>query len=151
MASPEPRRIFEIRPIRWLLDQGTLVICAGGGGIPTTWEAGRERTLTGVEAVIDKDLASELLAREVGAELFVMATDVDGVYEGWGTDSQHRIDRVTVSELREREFAAGSMGPKVEAAIRFVEATGGRAVIGSLADIEEIVQGRAGTTVVATE
>jgi carbamate kinase len=151
VPSPEPRRIFEIRPIRWLLDQGTLVICAGGGGIPTTWEAGRERTLTGVEAVIDKDLASELLAREVGAELFVMATDVDGVYEGWGTDAQHRIDRVTVSELREREFAAGSMGPKVEAAIRFVEATGGRAAIGSLADIEEIVEGRAGTTVVPAE
>jgi len=149
VPSPEPRRIFEIRPIRWLLDQGTLVICAGGGGIPTSWVAGEDRTLTGVEAVIDKDLASELLAREVGAELFIMATDVDGVYEGWGTDSQRRLDRVTVAELRGREFAAGSMGPKVEAAARFVEATGGRAAIGSLADIEQIVEGTAGTNVVA--
>jgi carbamate kinase len=80
VPSPAPRRIFEIRPIRWLLERGTVVICAGGGGIPTSWVAGQERTLGGVEAVIDKDLASELLAREVDADLFIMATDVDGVY-----------------------------------------------------------------------
>ena len=110
--------------------------------------AGRERTLTGVEAVIDKDLASELLAREVDADLFVMATDVDGVYDGWGTPQQRRLDRVTPEELRSMDFAAGSMGPKVDAAARFVEATGKRAAIGALADIEQIVAGHAGTSVV---
>lgn len=147
VPSPAPQRIFEIRPIRWLLDKGVLVICTGGGGIPTTWVPGEDRTLAGVEAVIDKDLASELLAREVGADLLVMATDVDGVYDGWGTPDQHRIDHVTPDELRARPFAAGSMGPKVEAATRFVEATGKRAAIGALDEIEEIVEGRAGTTV----
>jgi carbamate kinase len=149
VPSPEPKRIFEIRPIRWLLEHGVLVICAGGGGIPTTWVPGKERTLGGVEAVIDKDLASELLAREIDADLFVMATDVDGVYEHWGTNEQQRLDQVTAAELRAKRFAAGSMGPKVEAAVRFVEATGKRAAIGSLADIEKIVDGGAGTTVVA--
>jgi len=149
VASPAPRRIFEIRPIRWLLERGVVVICAGGGGIPTVWVEGAERTLEGVEAVIDKDLASELLAREVDVDLFVMATDVDGVYEGWGTPQQRRLDQVTPVELRGGRFAAGSMGPKVEAAVRFVEATGRRAAIGSLADIGEIVEGRAGTNVVA--
>jgi carbamate kinase len=148
VASPAPKRIFEIRPIRWLLDKGVLVICAGGGGIPTTWVAGRERTLGGIEAVIDKDLASELLSREVDADLFVMATDVDGVYEGWGTPDQRRLDRVTTDEMRAMPFAAGSMGPKVAAAVRFVDATGRRAAIGALEDIEKIVEGHAGTTVV---
>jgi len=148
VASPLPKRIFEIRPIRWLLDHQTVVICAGGGGIPTTWVAGRERTLGGVEAVIDKDLASELLARELEADLFVMATDVDGVYDDWGTPQQRRLDRVTPADLRSRNYAAGSMGPKVEAAAKFVESTGKRAAIGSLADIEKIVEGAAGTNVV---
>lgn len=149
VASPAPKRIFEIRPIRWLLERGVVVICAGGGGIPTTWVEGEDRTLTGVEAVIDKDLASELLAREVDADLFVMATDVDGVYERWGTPDQRKLDQVTPAELRAEVFAAGSMGPKVDAAARFVEATGKRAAIGSLEDIEEIVAGTAGTNVVA--
>jgi len=147
VPSPAPRRIFEIRPIRWLLDKGVLVVCTGGGGIPTAWVPGEKRRLAGVEAVIDKDLASELLAREVGADLFVMATDVDGVYDGWGTPEQRKLDRVTPAELRARPFAAGSMGPKVEAAARFVETTGKRAAIGSLDEIEQIVEGRAGTTV----
>ena len=148
VASPLPRRIFEIRPIRWLLEHGTVVICAGGGGIPTTWADGRARVLTGVEAVIDKDLASELLAREVEADLFVMATDVDGVYEGWGTPDQHKLDVVTPEELRAGSFAAGSMGPKVAAAAQFVERTGRRAAIGALDEIEAIVAGSAGTSVV---
>jgi carbamate kinase len=148
VASPLPKRIFEIRPIRWLLEHQTVVICAGGGGIPTAWVAGRERTLAGVEAVIDKDFASELLARELEADLFVMATDVDGVYDGWGTPEQRRLDRVTPAQLRAGSFAAGSMGPKVEAAAKFVETTGKRAAIGSLADIEKIVEGAAGTNVV---
>ncbi len=151
VPSPAPKRIFEIRPIRWLLEQGVVVICAGGGGIPTAWVAGKERTLEGIEAVIDKDLASELLAREIDADLFVMATDVDGVYEQWGTPEQRRLDRVTPAELRDRPFPAGSMGPKVDAAVRFVEATGKRAAIGSLADIEKIVEGQAGTNVVAEQ
>jgi carbamate kinase len=149
VPSPEPRRIFEIRPIRWLLDKDVVVICAGGGGVPTMFLPDGDRTLTGVEAVIDKDLATELLAREVGADLFVMATDVDGVYTGWGTPEQRKLERVTPSELRELPFAAGSMGPKVEAAVRFVEATGNRAVIGGLNEIEAIVDGDAGTQVVA--
>jgi carbamate kinase len=148
VASPAPKRIFEIRPIRWLLDHNVVVICAGGGGIPTTWVEGKERTLGGVEAVIDKDFASELLAREIGADLFVMATDVDAVYENWGTADQRRLDQVTPALLRALPFAAGSMGPKVEAAARFVEATGKRAAIGALEDIEKIVSGTAGTNVV---
>jgi carbamate kinase len=150
VPSPAPKRIFEIRPIRWLLDKDVVVICTGGGGIPTTFAPDRERYLQGVEAVIDKDLASELLAREVGADLFVMATDVDGVYEAWGTPQQRLIGEITPDELRTQSFAAGSMGPKVNAAMRFVEATGMRAAIGALDDIEQIVEGRAGTNVVAT-
>ena len=148
VPSPEPRRIFEIRPIRWLLDKGVVVICAGGGGVPTMFTSPDQRTLVGVEAVIDKDLASELLAREVGADLFVMATDVDGVYADWGTPRQRRLERATPAELRGRPFAAGSIGPKVEAAARFVERTGNRAAIGGLDEIEAIVEGDAGTQVV---
>jgi len=149
VPSPEPQRIFEIRPIRWLLEQGTVVICAGGGGVPTKYETveGR-RILRGVEAVIDKDLASELLAREVGADLFVMATDVDAVYAEWGTSAQRRLETVTPDELDAYDFASGSMGPKVEAAKRFVRRTGRRAAIGALHDIERIVAGTAGTNVV---
>jgi carbamate kinase len=147
VPSPAPKRILEIRPIRWLLEQGTVVICAGGGGIPAAGVPGREGTLGGVEAVIDKDLTSELLAREVDVDLFVMATDVDGVYDHWGTPDQRRLERVTPEDLRRRDFAAGSMGPKVESAVRFVEATGRRAAIGSLSDIDAIVRGQAGTTV----
>jgi carbamate kinase len=149
VPSPDPKRIFEIRPIRWLLDKNVIVICAGGGGIPTMYLPGADRVLVGVEAVIDKDLASELLAREVGADLLVMATDIDGVYTEWGTPWQRRLARVTPTELRELPFVAGSMGPKVEAAIRFVERTGRRAAIGSLADIEAVVDGGAGTQIVA--
>ena len=149
VASPLPRRIFELRPIKWLLEQGTVVICAGGGGIPTTWVEGQDRVLTGIEAVIDKDLASELLARELDADLFVMATDVDAVYDGWGTPDQRKLTEVTPEELRRGTYAAGSMGPKVAAAAQFVEHTGRRAAIGSLADIEQIVAGTAGTNVVA--
>ena len=145
VPSPAPRRIFEIRPIRWLLDKGTLVICAGGGGIPTAFAAGNQRTLEGIEAVIDKDFASELLAREIGADLFVMATDVDGVYRGWGTADQTRIETIRLSDLEGVSFPAGSMGPKVEAAAQFVRETGNIAAIGSLNDIEGIVAGNKGT------
>jgi carbamate kinase len=147
VPSPQPKRIFEIRPIRWLLEQNTVVICAGGGGVPTMYAPDAERFLVGVEAVIDKDLASELLAREIEADLYVMVTDVDGVYVNWGTPDQRKLDRVTPSDLQGHEFAAGSMGPKVEAAVRFVENTGKRAAIGGLEQIEEIVDGSAGTQV----
>jgi carbamate kinase len=148
VPSPEPKRIFEIRPIRWLLEKEVVVICAGGGGVPTMYDPDKDRVLVGVEAVIDKDLAGELLAREVDADLFVMATDVDGVYADWGTPKQRRLERVTPDELGASEFAAGSMGPKVKAAARFVEATAKRAAIGSLEQIEAIVNGDAGTQVV---
>jgi len=148
VPSPEPRRILEIEPITWLLDRGAVVICAGGGGIPTMYPSTSPGELVGVEAVIDKDLASELLAEDVAADLFLMATDVDGVYTGWGTPQQRRLGRVTPEELAGYEFAAGSMGPKVEAAARFATKTGRRAAIGSLADIAGIVAGDAGTSVV---
>lgn len=149
VPSPEPRHIFEIRPMRWLIDHGVVLICAGGGGVPTMFRRDAETTLVGVEAVIDKDLASELLAREIAAELLVMATDVDAVYADWGSPEQQRLGRVSVSELRSATFPAGSMGPKVEAACRFVESTGGRAAIGALTQIQQIVDGEAGTQVVA--
>lgn len=148
VASPQPKRIFEIRPIEWLIEKDVVVICAGGGGVPTMYSPGEDRALVGVEAVIDKDFASELLAREIGADLFVMATDIDGVYADWGSPEQRRLDQVTPDELLKLPFAAGSMGPKVKAAMRFVESTGGRAAIGALGDIEMIVDGQAGTQVV---
>jgi carbamate kinase len=149
VPSPEPKQIFEINPIRWLLDHQTVVVCTGGGGIPTMFHREEHNLLTGIEAVIDKDLASELLAREVGADLLVMATDVDGVYADFGKPEQRRLDKVTPDELRGYEFPGGSMGPKIDAAIRFVERTGKRAAIGALADIEQIVEGKAGTQITA--
>jgi carbamate kinase len=147
VPSPLPKRIFEIRPIKWMLEKGVIVICAGGGGIPTMYEPDKQRWLSGIEAVIDKDLASELLAREVDADLFVIATDVDGVYLDWGKPEQRKLTQVTPEELRSYNFPAGSMGPKVEAAAQFVEKTGNRAAIGSLQDIGQIVAGTAGTNV----
>jgi carbamate kinase len=149
VPSPEPRQILEILPISWLLERETVVICAGGGGIPAARPSSGSGELIGVEAVIDKDLASELLAEDVAADLFLMVTDVDGVYVGWGTPEQRRLDLVTPGELAGYEFAAGSMGPKVEAASRFVTKTGRRAAIGSLSDIAGIVAGNAGTNVIA--
>jgi carbamate kinase len=147
VPSPLPMRIFELRPVKWLLEHGTVVICAGGGGIPTMYLPDGTRTLAGVEAVIDKDLASELLARDLEADLFVIATDVKGVYLDWGKPEQRMLGRVTPEELRAHPFPAGSMGPKVQAAIQFVERTGKRAAIGSLEDIEQIVAGTAGTNI----
>ena len=148
VPSPLPKRIIEIQPIVWLLERGAIVVCAGGGGIPTMFAPDDRPTLVGVEAVIDKDFASELLAEDIGAQLFVMATDVDAVYTGWGTPQQGRIDRATPDELAPYDFAKGSMGPKVEAAMRFVRNTGNRAAVGSLGDIASIVAGAGGTQVV---
>ena len=144
VASPRPKRIFELRPIQWLLQRGAIVICSGGGGIPTAYtEDGR---LRGVEAVIDKDLASELLARELGADLFIMATDVDAVYLDWGTPAKRGIRRAAPEHVRQCRFTPGSMGPKVEAACQFVDLTGRVAAIGALEDLPAIVAGAAGTT-----
>jgi carbamate kinase len=149
VPSPRPQRIFEIGPIRSLVEQGVIVICAGGGGIPTV--LGVDGHLSGVEAVIDKDLASALLAEQLGADMLVIATDVDGVYLDHGRPTARRLGRTTPDELAAHTFPAGSMGPKVEAASAFAARTGGEAVIGSLADISEIVTGGAGTRVRADQ
>ncbi len=147
VASPHPKRIFEIRPIHWLLEHGTIVICAGGGGIPTVYDPDQAGMLMGVEVVIDKDFAAALLARDVNADMYVMATDAEGVFLDWGKPNGRRLGRTTPRELAQYEFPAGSMGPKVAAACEFVTATGKRAAIGALADIERIVAGEAGTLI----
>ena len=150
VPSPQPKRIFGIEVIRSLLDQGVIVICAGGGGIPTVYgddPAPAGRRLRGVEAVIDKDLASALLAAEIGADALAIVTDVDAVYAGWGTPDQRAIRNATPAELASSEFAAGSMGPKVRAACLFAERTGGFAAIGSIHDTQALLRGEAGTRV----
>jgi carbamate kinase len=140
VPSPEPLEIVELDTIRALLAEGVLPVCAGGGGIPVARNG--DGTLHGVEAVIDKDLAAELLARTVGAERLLLLTDVPAVeWEG------RPLREVTPAELRRHRFAPGSMGPKVEAACRFVERTGGVAAIGALDEAAEILAGRAGTIV----
>jgi carbamate kinase len=149
VPSPEPKRIFELQPIRWLLEHNAIVVAAGGGGIPTMYESEAKRRLVGVECVIDKDLASELLARELAADLFVMLTDASAVYADWGKPTQTQIRRASPQALRQLSFAAGSMGPKVEAACRFAARTGQKAVIGALEDLPRIISGDAGTTVLA--
>jgi carbamate kinase len=148
VPSPIPQRIFEHRPIKWLLDQGCVVICAGGGGIPTAYRPGRQ--LVGVEAVIDKDRASALLARDVHADILIMATDAPAVFTGFGTDAQRAIAAADPDALLtgyESEFAAGSMLPKVIAASDFAKASGKPAVIGSLSDIGAMLAGAAGTRI----
>jgi carbamate kinase len=150
VPSPLPKRIFEIQPVKWLLEKGVVVICAGGGGIPTVYDREKQRMLVGIEAVIDKDRAGALLARQIDADMYVMATDADGVYLNWGKPDATKLERTTPGELRRHAFAAGSMGPKVEAAIDFVEKTGKCAAIGALQDIEKIVAGEAGTLICPT-
>jgi carbamate kinase len=145
VPSPHPKRIFEVRPIRWLLEKGTIVIAAGGGGIPTVYEPGRR--LRGIEAVIDKDLCSELLARELDADFFIMATDADAVFLDWGKPTAKAFRRASPAAMRDYNFPAGSMGPKVEAACHFAEATGKRSAIGALKDLAAILRGEAGTTI----
>lgn len=145
VPSPKPQRIFEIRPVKWLLENDTIVICAGGGGIPTIYDD--QRRLHGIEAVIDKDLCSALLAEQLEADLLVIATDVEAAFVDWGQPSQRAIAAAHPDALEGLGFAAGSMGPKVQAACDFARHTGQVAVIGSLADIEAIVQGEAGTRV----
>ena len=150
VPSPLPQRIFGIPAIKTLLEREWIVICSGGGGIPTRYTdepAVPGRRLEGVEAVIDKDLASALLAADLGADILVIATDVDAVYADWGSPEQHPIRRATPAELAAGEYAEGSMGPKVKAACLFVEKTGGTAAIGSITEIEAVLNGDAGTTV----
>jgi len=160
VPSPKPRRIFELRQIRWLLEQGSIVICAGGGGIPVMYvdrpaptPYGPEKQLVGVEAVIDKDHASGLLSAGIEADYFVMATDADAVYVDWGRPEQKAIAGAHPDALLElsSHFAAGSMLPKVQAACDFASATPGKsAAIGGLSDIDELLRGLAGT-IVSTE
>ena len=145
VASPSPQRIVELAPIRWLLDRQCVVICAGGGGIPVV--ADDSGVLQGVAAVVDKDLASCLLATDLNADLFVMATDVDGVYTEWGTVRQKLLRHADPSRLRHLAFSEGSMAPKVEAACRFVERTGRVAAIGSLNELEAVIAGDSGTSI----
>jgi len=145
VASPEPRAMVEIGMIRTLVAERAIVICAGGGGIPVI--RGDDGRLRGAEAVIDKDLGAALLAGELGADALLLLTDVDGVEVGFETPDATLIRHPTVAELRARSFPAGSMGPKVDAACRFVETTGNRAMIGRLRDAAELLAGTRGTTV----
>lgn len=145
VPSPAPKRVLDISVIRLLVDQGITVICAGGGGIPVVQRP--DGAWIGVEAVIDKDYASALLARELGAGGLVMLTDVAAVELDWNTPQARRILRASPAAMREQDFAAGSMGPKVGAACDFAEATGGIAAIGRLEDAAAILAGEAGTTV----
>jgi carbamate kinase len=147
VPSPQPKRIFQLRPIQWLLEKGATVIAAGGGGIPTMYEPGKERHLIGVECVIDKDRASALLAREIKADFFVVATDADAVFLDWGKPNQRAIRAATPDALDAFDFPAGSMGPKIEAAQDFCRASGNRAVICALADVPAAVRGEKGTTI----
>jgi carbamate kinase len=145
VASPRPKRIFEIGVIELLVNQGIIVICAGGGGIPVIPR--KDGSLIGIEAVIDKDLASSLLARELKAEALLMLTDVDAVYKDWSEPGARAIRRSSPHAIRKFVFAAGSMAPKVEAAGEFVEQTGGIAGIGQLKDAVAILAGEAGTVI----
>ena len=145
VASPEPLSVVDVPAISALTAAGFVVVCAGGGGVPVVDDGRDGHALRGVEAVIDKDLTAALLARELDADTLVIATDVAHVMVGFGTPSARPLGRVTAAELRELaaagEFARGSMGPKVDAALRFVEAGGDRAVITSLEHISDVVTG----------
>ncbi|WP_417686626.1 carbamate kinase [Roseibium sp.] len=145
VPSPAPKRIFQIGPIRWLLEKGSVVIAAGGGGIPTKYD--QDGKLVGVECVIDKDSCSSMLAREIDADVLVVATDAEAVFLDWGTPEQRAIRRASPDMMDAFDFPAGSMGPKVQAAQDFVRATGKRAVICSLKDISSALSGTAGTTI----
>ncbi len=149
VASPKPQNIVEHREIKKLIDMDFIVICCGGGGIPVIR---KERKFRGVEAVIDKDLASSILAREIKAELFVIASDIAGAGINWGTKDQQILRKVSLDELAQYaaqgQFPAGSMGPKVEAIAEFYKATGNRGIICQLEDIEKAIEGKAGTEII---
>lgn len=149
VASPAPRRIVQIDSVLQLLRAHHVVICAGGGGIPMARNA--DGHLSGVEAVVDKDASSSVLATAIQADIFVMATDADAVYLDWGTPTQRAIKQISGERLAKHDFAAGSMGPKVAAAIAFAQASGSRAVIGKLDDIGKMLTGSAGTVIEAAD
>ena len=144
VPSPEPAELLDLPVIRRLAADGVIVICAGGGGVPVTRRPGG---LQGAEAVVDKDLTAALLARDLGAGSLLLLTDVPAVQEGYGTPRARPIGRISAARLRAMGFAAGSMGPKVEAACRFAEATGNIAAIGQLEDAADLAAGTAGTQV----
>lgn len=145
VPSPEPAELLDLPAIRLLLDSGAIVICSGGGGIPVTPDGGT--ALRGVEAVVDKDLAAALLAIELRADALLLLTDVTAVQDGFGTPQARPIRRATPAWLRTRSFPPGSMGPKIEAACRFAEATGNMAAIGRLTDAPALLAGTTGTIV----
>ena len=145
VASPRPLRIFELDTIRRLAEAGTLVVCAGGGGIPVAMS--EDGSCRGIEAIIDKDHASRLLALEMKAEALLLLTDVDGLYAGWGGPNRRRLERPQLAELRGMSFAAGTMGPKVAAAIDFISGGGSLAGIGRIEDACDILEDRAGTRI----
>ncbi|MBO3725800.1 carbamate kinase [Actinomyces bowdenii] len=144
VGSPQPQGVVETDVIRTLVDNGTVVVCAGGGGVPVVRTDGR---LQGVEAVIDKDLTASVLAQALKADALFILTDVDGVYKDFGTEDQEQVPRATPEALRGMGLPAGSMGPKVEAVCRFVESTGNMAAIGRLEDAVSLVEGTTGTIV----
>ncbi|MEV6191972.1 carbamate kinase [Streptomyces sp. NPDC051920] len=146
VPSPEPERVLETETVHELLDGGSIVVCAGGGGVPVTADPDTG-ALTGIEAVVDKDLTAALLAEDVKADFLLILTDVPCVYTGFGTPGQRPVRGATPAELRGGGFPEGSMGPKAEAAARFVERTGGLAAIGALDAAYEIVHGISGTLV----
>jgi carbamate kinase len=151
VASPIPRRIVEIQSIRSLIDDGFVVVSTGGGGIPVV--ADEQGNLTGVAAVIDKDYASSLLANEIGAELFIISTAVEKVAINWGTPEQEWVDRITLSRAKMwleegSHFAAGSMAPKIQACVWYLERGGGEALITSPENVERALAGETGTRIV---
>jgi carbamate kinase len=145
VPSPLPQRIIEMDVIKTLVDSGVVVICAGGGGIPTAYDD--DKKLFGIEAVIDKDLASGLLSKELDADMFVMLTDVASVYVDFGTENQKAIKAAHPDALEKMDFAAGSMGPKVLGACQFARETGNKSAVGQLSDLTKIITGDAGTTI----
>lgn len=146
VPSPRPERVIQIDSVKRLLSAGHVVVCTGGGGIPVSRDA--EGVLSGVEAVVDKDASSAVLAREIGAQALVLATDADAVHVGWGTPKDKRIASIGADTLDTMEFPAGSMGPKVEAATAFVRRSGHEAYIGRLQDVSAMLEGTTGTRVV---
>ena len=145
VPSPKIQKIVEIDTIRYLLNNKTIVICAGGGGIPTCYD--QHNQLIGVEAVIDKDSSASWLAQSLNADMLIIAMDMDAIYLHWGTKDQTKIIQAHPDALEELNFAAGSMRPKVHAALEYVRATGKKAVIGALLDLLEMFQGKKGSLI----
>ena len=145
VPSPEPAEVLDLSLIRQLANSGVIVVCSGGGGVPVIREV--SGALRGVEAVVDKDLTAALLAQQIDADALLLLTDVVAVQDGYGTPEAKPIHQATPAQLRARSFPAGSMGPKIEAVCRFVEATGKMAAIGQLADAQALLDRKAGTVI----